>query len=319
MQQISVSARTLQALLTQYRAVTIVSHINPDADAIGTSLGLYGWLREQGYRVEVVNASEDIPRFLDFLPYFSKIKHSMDFEDSLVISCDCGSLDRTGFDLEGREIVNIDHHLSNRMFGRLNIVDAQAAASAEVAYRVITTLHPVSRESATAFYAALVSDTRNFTTSNMRRETLEFAVELAGLGVDIASLSSQMLHRRSLASLRVLGAAIDSLRLLEDARVAVMSISREMLERTGAKQSDLDGVVDYAKSLVTVEVAVMLVEQAQEIKVSLRSKQADVGSVAQEFGGGGHMHAGGFEAKGIDMEALLQRLLVKIKERGVLE
>ena len=314
----STEAETLQGLLEKYQKVTILSHINPDADALGTALGLYSWLREQGYRAEVVNASEDIPRFLDFLPFFSKLKREMDFEDSLIIVCDCGSLDRTGFDLSGRMVVNIDHHVSNRMFGQLNIVDPEAVASAEVAYRLIRPLHPVSKESAVAFYTALVSDTRNFTTSNMRQQTLVLASELAALGVDIAKLSESMLHRRSLASLRILGVAIDSLLLKADARIAVMRISREDLLRTGARQSDLDGVVDYAKSLATAEIAVMLVEQQEGIKVSVRSKHVDIGGLVEAFGGGGHAHAGGFEQEGTTMEALLQRLLESIEERGLL-
>ena len=202
-------------LLRKHRKISILSHVNPDPDAIGTALGVYTWLREQGYQVEVVNASEDIPRFLDFLPYFSKIKQKLDFDDSLIITCDCGSVDRVGMVIEGRDIVNIDHHATNTDFGTLNIVDSHAVASAEVAYQLLKALHPVSQESAVAFYAALVSDTRNFTTNAMHQGVLLLASELVELGVDIAMVSQQMLHRRSLASLRILGIAINSLQLRE--------------------------------------------------------------------------------------------------------
>ncbi len=318
MHPIEQEAKAFQALLAKYPKITVLSHINPDPDAIGTALGVYSWLKEQQYTVEVVNATEDIPLFLDFLPSFSKIKRKMDFEDSLIISCDCGSVDRLGFSVEGREIVNIDHHATNKQFGLLNIVDKEAVASSEVAYRLLKTLHPVSRESAISFYAALISDTRNFTTNNMHRSTFDLASELTSLGVDIAEVSRKMLHRRSLASLRILGVALHSLVLREDAQVALLTISQEDLKRTGAKLSDLDGVVDYAKSLATVEIALMLVEREQGIKVSLRSKRVDISTLALSFGGGGHAVAGGFEREGDTVEILSQLLLDEIKKKGLL-
>ena len=100
-------------------SITILSHINPDADALGTSLGIYHLLQTQhrDKRIEIVNFSKELPRYLDFLPNFHKIKQKMDYDDSLVITCDSGSIDRLGFDLEGREIINIDHHQSNTMYG----------------------------------------------------------------------------------------------------------------------------------------------------------------------------------------------------------
>jgi phosphoesterase RecJ-like protein len=318
MHRIEQNAKKFQTLLAKHKRITVLSHINPDPDAIGTALGVYSWLKEQQYTVEIVNATEDIPLFLDFLPFFSKIKRKIDFEDSLIISCDCGSVDRVGFSMEGREIVNIDHHATNRQFGVLNIVDKEAVSSSEVAYRLLKTLHPVSRESAIAFYAALISDTRNFTTNSMHKSTFDLASELTSLGIDIAEVSRKMLHRRSLASLRILGVALNSLVLKEDARVALLTISQEDLRSTGAKTSDLDGVVDYAKSLATVEIALMLVEEEQGVKVSLRSKHVDISALAVSFGGGGHAVAGGFEREGDTVERVSQRLIDEIKKRGLL-
>jgi phosphoesterase RecJ-like protein len=311
-------AQEFETLLQDHRAVTILSHLNPDPDAIGTALGIYLWLKEQGKRVEVVNKTVDIPRNLDFLPSFSKIKSKIDFDDSLIIACDSGSLDRLGFDLTGRTIVNIDHHPTNTHFGTLNIVDANAVASSEVAYYLLTPLRTLSAESATAFYAALVSDTRNFTTKNMRRSVFDLAGSLVDRGVNISYVTSHMLHRRSLASLRILGAAIDSLELVRDARVAVMTIGHDDRLKWGAKGSDLDGIVDYARSLVTVQVAVMIVKREEDIKVSLRSKGVDVARIAQRFGGGGHRVAAGFEMQGVESAFLRRAILDAIDEEELL-
>ncbi len=305
-------------LIDQHDRFTIVSHIYPDADAIGTSLGIYIWLKEQGKKVEVVNATEDIPRNLDFLPYFSKIKNKMDFKDSLIISCDSGSVDRLGFDVGGRTIVNIDHHPTNTNFGTLNVVEPEAAASSQVAYGLLSRHGRVSSQSATAFYAALISDTRNFTTTNTDKDVFAFAEELVGVGVNVSDVTSQMLHRRSLASLRILGVAIESLELTNDAKIAIMTITRADRQRCGAKGSDLDGIVDYAKSLVTAQIAIMIVERKADIKVSIRSKGADVSQIAEQFGGGGHKVAAGFEIENSNIDDVTQRVLDAIKQKELL-
>ncbi len=311
-------AQEFDKLIQNSSAVTILSHIHPDADAIGTALGIYEWLKERRVRVEVANASEDIPRYLDFLPSFHRIKKKIDFDDSLIIACDSGSIDRLGFDVGIRKIVNIDHHPTNTHFGALNIVDPEAVSSSEVAYRLLSSLGTISARSATAFYAALASDTRNFTVGKVTRKTFDLAGELIDKGVNVAYISSQMHHRRSLASLRILGVAIESLRLYKDAKVAIMIITREDRKKCGAKGSDLDGVVDYARSLVTAEVAALIVERKDEIKVSLRSKGIDVSIIAQEFGGGGHREAAGYEVSNAAMEECVDRLLEVIDKKEIL-
>ncbi|WP_457606411.1 DHH family phosphoesterase [Nitratifractor sp.] len=305
----------LLELLETFPSVTVLSHVRPDPDAIGTSIGVYHLLRQMGKRVEIANHSKEIPRNLDFLPGFSKIKRKIDFADSLIVSCDCGSLDRLGFEgMEERTIVNIDHHSSNTRFGTLNIVDPDAVSSSEVAYRLFAPVVPVKEESATAFYTALISDTRYFTTNNITGETFEIARELIEGGADAAWIARQMLHRRSLASLRILGKALESLRLYEEGEVAVMTVRQEEIAAAGARASDLDGVVDYARSLVTVDVAVLVVEQKRQIKVSLRSKGRDLLPVARHFGGGGHREAAGFESDRHTVDGMVQELLNVLQE-----
>ncbi len=314
-----VARQELQKLLERFSTVTVLSHIRPDPDAIGTSLGVYHLLRGLGKRVEIANASRELPHTLDFLQGFQKIKWKMDYDHSLIVSCDCGSLDRLGFEgLEGRTIVNLDHHSSNTRFGTLNLVDDSAVSSSEVAFRLFDGWLPIGRESAEAFYAALISDTRHFTTSNVTEGTFTLAQAMIGRGVRPAYVAQQMLQRRSLASLRVLGKALESLQLYENAQVAIMRITREDLAATGAKASDLDGVVDYARSLVTVEVAALVVEMSREVKVSLRSKGLDLLPVARAFGGGGHREAAGFEVPGRESGKVIEELLERIASEGVL-
>ncbi|HFS85526.1 MAG TPA: bifunctional oligoribonuclease/PAP phosphatase NrnA, partial [Epsilonproteobacteria bacterium] len=164
-------------------SITILSHINPDADALGTALGIYALLkRHTKKRVEVVNASKVLPLHLNFLPFFQRVKHKIDHSESLVISCDCGSIDRLGFDLTGRTIINIDHHQSNTCYGEINVVLPSFASSSQVAYRLFREIYPVDADAATCFYTALLSDTRYFTTSSVNAEVLKMAQELVELG-----------------------------------------------------------------------------------------------------------------------------------------
>jgi len=305
-------------LIDRYRNITIVSHINPDADTIGTALGLYAWLKEQSKQVEVVNASEDIALHLDYIPYFSKIKRRIDFQESLIISCDCGSIDRLGFDVSGRDIINIDHHASNEQFGMLNIVDSKAVCTSEVMYGLLRHIAPISKDSAIGFYAALISDTLNFTTANMHIGIFELAAELVTLGADIVEASTNMTLRRSLASVRILAIALDSIELSDDGKVAVMKLSEDDMLRAGAKMSDVDGLVDYARSLATVKIGLIFVEEAGRIKVSIRSKDIKISELANEFGGGGHHLAGGFSINGIGIETLSAKVLAEIKHRGLI-
>ncbi|WP_456458365.1 DHH family phosphoesterase, partial [Nitratifractor sp.] len=149
-------------------------------------------------------------------------------------------------------------------------------------------------------------------------ETFTLARSLIERGADPATIAQMMIQRRSLASLRILGKALESLRLYADAQVAIMRISREDLAATGATASDLDGVVDYARSLVTVEVAALVVEMKSETKVSLRSKGVDLLPVAEAFGGGGHREAAGFELPGHVSDRVIEDLLQCIENEGVL-
>jgi len=302
----------LRKLLQKHRSVTVLSHIRPDPDAIGTSLGIYQILKAAGYRVEVANATYPLPRVLDFLEGFGRIKRKIDYDDSLIIACDCGSIDRLGFDVVGREMVVIDHHPSNTAFGTLNVVDPKAVSSSEVAYDLFKEEFSIPKAGAEAFYAALLSDTRNFTLPSVTAGTFALAQELIARGVDPGGIAQAMLQRRSLASLRILGRAIDSLRLYLEGEVAVMTVTLKDLEATGAVVTDLEGIADYGRSLATVRVAILMVERPGGWKVSLRSKGEDVMSVAVEFGGGGHREAAGFEREGITDRELLDRLLERI-------
>jgi phosphoesterase RecJ-like protein len=309
----------VKELLSQYEKVTILTHLNPDADTIGTALGIYGILKNSGKRVEVVNYHTNLPINLDFLPYFVKIKNQIDFDDSLIIACDTGSIDRLGFSLDSREIINIDHHKSNTMYGTVNVVDAMAVSASEVAYKLFKDEFEITKDSATCFYTALLSDTQYFTTSSVRNDTFDIASNLMECGVNISEVVFNLKQRRSLSSLRILSSTLDTLDLYKDAEVIFMYVSQDKLLEAGANILDVVGIVDYGISLVTTRLSIVLVELEDAIRVSMRSKDIDISSLAIKFGGGGHKNAAGFEIANINKESLVEMIKKEIKTKGLLD
>ena len=305
--------------LDKARNITILTHLNPDADTIGTGLGIYHILKQdKTKRVEIVNASNMLPQYLDFLPSFEKIKHKMDFEESLIIACDCGSIDRLGFDLENREILNIDHHESNQQYGKINVVIPEYASASQVAYRLFQKLYTIDAASAACFYTALLSDTRYFTTNSVSHEVFEVAKELVDLGADPANVAFNFTQRRSLSSLRILERALGHLRLSSEGRIAALFVTQDDILATGARMPDMEGIVDYARSLATVEIGLFAIELEDSIRISLRSKSVDVSKVSLDFGGGGHKVAAGFMLNQTTLHESIDTILKKINELGLL-
>lgn len=301
-------------------SITILSHLNPDADTLGTALGIYTLLsKDKRLKVEIANASTELPLYLDFLPNFKRIKHHIDYTDSVIISCDCGSVDRLGFDLEGRDIINIDHHQSNTHYGSINVVVPEYASASQVAFALFKALYPVKGDAATCFYTALISDTRFFTTTSVNEEVFSVAQELVQAGALPYEIARHFTQRRPLSSLRILQRALSSLSLYHDAEIATLMVTKEDIKASGATVPDMEGVVDYARSLATVEIAIFAMELENGIRISLRSKTADVSKVALAFGGGGHKVAAGFMLAQSGLQESIDTILKKIEELGIID
>jgi phosphoesterase RecJ-like protein len=299
--------------------ITIITHLNPDADTLGTGLGIYNLLKQNKKKyVEIVNISKELPRHLDFLPSFNKIKPKVDFDNSLIISCDCGSVDRFGISLDNREIINIDHHKSNSLYGTINVVESEYASASQVAFELFKMIYPITKDVATCFYAALLSDTRYFTTSSVNQNVFDVAKSLVDLGVEPNTVAVNFTQRRSLSSLRILEKALGNLELYHQAKIAFLMVNKEDLEVTGALEFELDGIVDYARSLVTVEIGIFAMEVDDGLRISLRSKSVDVSKVALAFGGGGHKVAAGFTLSDTNIQESINKILKKIEVLGIL-
>jgi phosphoesterase RecJ-like protein len=298
--------------------ILLTSHINPDGDALGSSLSLYPILKKMGKNVKVFNVTKELPDYLDFLPNFDKVIHNVDIDKfDLVISFDCGSFDRLGIEKRPKFLINIDHHISNTNYGDLNLIDPNAASTSQVVFELLKTNGiEIDKDSAICIYTALVTDTGSFQYESVNDRVFEIASELVKCGVEPNYVAKMLFQRDRLSRLRLLAKAYDTIELCCDGRVAFVEVTKEMMEITGAIKEDTDTIVNSVRNIATVEVACMLREDDEGIKISLRSKNYfDVSKVAKSLGGGGHIRAAGATIKGeFDFEKVKNLLKDKIKE-----
>jgi len=298
--------------------ITIIGHINPDPDTLGTGLGLWFILKKLQKRVDAVYVSKPLPQSLSWMPGFNKIKSAISDKTDLIISVDCGSIDRLGVEIpSGVKLINIDHHQSNTNYGDINIIEPEFASASEVAYKLVSIAKwPIPKEAAENFYTALVSDTGFFSYEGVGKRVFEFAKELVEYGIKPDTIARNLKENEPLSKLRLLPLALQTLKLYLNAKVAGLEVTQKMFEQSGATVNETDDLVNYTRSLATVEVGFLIREEDDgSFKISLRSKNyVNVAKIAQSFGGGGHIRAAGCRVKNITKDKLKDQLLDKINK-----
>ena len=288
--------------LRRARRVLITSHASPDGDALGSELALAGLARALGVTTAIVNR-DPAPPSLAELPGIERVTVSSvlppGFPDGfdLVVTLECPGLDRPGLDgLDRAPILNIDHHRSNEHYGEVDFVDEEAPAAGELVWRMFAAagVEPDS-DAATNAFVALSTDTGDFRYSNATPRAFRAAAEMVAAGARPDQVAEWIHHRRSPASVRLLGEALATLELRCDGRLAVMQLTPEAFRRAEATPAETEELVNLPRAIAGVR-AVALFKQWEEgvVRVSLRSKGAvDVCRVAASFGGGGHTNAAG--------------------------
>jgi phosphoesterase RecJ-like protein len=294
-------------VLKKYETFLILSHVNPDGDALGSQLALYSLLSDLGKKALVVN-SDPVPLAYRFLPnagFFTQdIEHNTQFDVVLVL--DCGNPDRTGAELAAKihpkhALINIDHHRGNKRFGTLNLVDTRACATAELIFNIIESGNmEIGMDRAVCLYTGILTDTGSFKFSNTTAEAHRITARLIDEGVRPEQISESVYEVIPYQRAKLLGVALERLQLSEDGKIAWTSVTNAIYEQTGALSEDTEGIIDYIRSLRGVEVAVFLRElENGDFKVSLRSKgDLAVNVIASAFGGGGHRAAAGCTLSG---------------------
>lgn len=313
--------RIVEALRKSDRMV-IASHLNPEADAIGSSIALGLALEAMGKKVYLYNA-DGTPRNLKNLPRAQMISGRLpDWRPDTLVVVDCGDLSRIG--VKGERafgdaplIVNVDHHSTNSGFGHLKWVDPAASCAGELVAAIIDGLDVRwTKEMAVWILAAIMADTGNFQFSNTSTAAFQLAGRMVGLGARPEEVAGNLYGNLPPGVLKLLGMVLLTLEVYPEQKVATVKVTRDMFEETGAGADDIEGFVEYPRNLEGVEVAVLLREEGNgAYKVSLRSKGAvDVAELAHSFGGGGHRQAAGFTVEG-DPEDIKRRLVEAVSEK----
>jgi bifunctional oligoribonuclease and PAP phosphatase NrnA len=308
--------------LKKSRSIMVVSHTNPDGDAIGALLATGLALRAMNKKVHLYNESA-IPTVYRFLPSVSVIQHSVDAVTGFdaVVVLDCGAIERTGVlasqICNAAMVINIDHHMTNARFGHLHIIDPDACATAEIVYRLIKALEiPFDCPMATAIYTGILTDTGSFRFSNTNQAAFAICAEMIERGANPYEVAQHVYGHYSLGRIKLLNLALDSLEITPNGKMSIMSLTQGMLDATSTQAEDVDGIINYARRIEDVQVAALIHEVAgnnrdrRQYHVSLRSDGAvNVARFAAQFGGGGHASAAGFS-----VEAALPELKHKMIE-----
>lgn len=295
-------------LLQSARRIVIISHRGPDGDTVGANLALRRALKTQ-WNKEIISACADSPPVnSDFLADFNEYKQDFDLSwPDALIAVDAGADYMLKFGetkpalFSGAPpMINMDHHASNNFYGKINIVDPEAAAACQIVYRfLIYCGFKIDREIATCLLHGLYFDTGSFMHSNTSPETLETAAALMWRGADAKTISRKQFRTMPVAQLKLFG------KILERAHVSADGVTSSALvapdfEETGANPEDAGGAIDYLNSVPGGKFCCLLYEDRKGmIKGSFRTRtEIDLAKLAGRFGGGGHKKAAGFSFPG---------------------
>lgn len=300
--------------------VLVTMHRAPDGDALGSSLGLALALEEAGKQA-VVYSADGVPTNLRFLPGAERVQTTLppDARFDATVACDSGDASRLGPHLPAPErrglFVNLDHHATTQHFGDLNLIDVSAASVGVIVFRILARMGlALSADPAAALYVSLLTDTGSFRYSNTSPEALRVAAELVAAGAEPSVLASAIWEANTPQRLKLLEKTLPTLELLYGGRVALMTVTSQAVAEAGTSEETADGFVSYPRSIAGVDVAVLLREDKDAYRVSLRSRgRVDVAKVAQQFGGGGHPAASGCTLVGPGVQ-VRQRLLAAIAD-----
>jgi bifunctional oligoribonuclease and PAP phosphatase NrnA len=297
--------------------VALACHVTPDGDALGSMLGLFHVLRADHAPVVASFPSPFVvaPHYRE-LPGLELLTKPEDFpaDPDVVVTFDCGSVNRLG-DLAGpatraRELVVIDHHISNDRYGTVNVIEPDAAASGWVVHRLIDELGlPLNRDAAVCLYTAIVCDTGRFQYDTTTPEVFDLARRLTEFDVPVARLSRCLFEEHRFQYLQLLADALSHAELVREQQFVWTAVTQPMLRDHDVTMDEVEGLIDILRRTQEAEVTCVLKEEADgTIRVSLRSLgDVDVRRIAEAHGGGGHRYAAGFTSE-LDVPTTVARI-----------
>lgn len=300
-------------------SIVILTHENPDGDAIGSTLSMYNALVQLGKKPEMI--VPEYPEIFSFLPEASKMQKEGTKEIyDLAIALDCSDIKRlNGFAKyfeNARTTINIDHHSVNAMFADYNFVNPDAPACCQILILVLEYLGvKIDKEIGSSLVAGIITDTGGFKYQGTSKETFEFTAWLLSIGVNVADIYRRVLEKQTKGHFELSKIAMDHLELIEDGKIAFTYITKKDEELADAKNGDQSGLVDIGRSIEGVEVSILLSEKEEGLyKGSLRSNEyVNVSDVGMMFNGGGHLHAAGCQVHAT-LEEAKEKIINEVKK-----
>ena len=296
----------------------LVTHENPDGDAIGSLVAMRGVLQELGKNVVMFLAPDELPLpyeydFLDLDGLVTTLPD--DLSDRVVVFLDCGNIDRNpiaGAWSDGAHVLNIDHHHDNTRFGTVNHVDDEASCTAEIIWDLMGDLGVQARGAvAEALYVGLVTDTGRFMYENTGSRAHMMAADLLAAGVVVQDIFRRLYEDMPYAKLQLLARALEAVERLDGGRLTLSWLRCADFTETEAEESHSEGVIDHLRAVEGTKVAALVRVRGKDDgrKVSLRATDddVDVSRIARAQGGGGHRRAAGFTTS-LDDDALREFL-----------
>ena len=303
--------------INKAESIVILTHENPDGDAIGSGLALYNALKQIGKNPDII--IPEYPRTFEFLPGSNEIKKESNVEKyDLAISVDCATIKMlNGFAnyFENAKVkVSIDHHSTNTMFGDLNYVSPDAPACAQILLVVFEYFKiEVTKDIGTCILAGIITDTGGFKYSGVTSETFEFVAWLLEKGINVSKIYRKVLQTKTRENFGINTIATNRLEFFEDGKVAFTYITKEDEESVNAESGDHEGIVETGRDIEGVEVSIFVRETDKGCKVSMRSNEyVNVSDVCLLLGGGGHIRAAGATMQ-CTIEQAKEKILRQIK------
>jgi phosphoesterase RecJ-like protein len=315
--------RTVAEVFRTHHTFVLTTHVNPDGDAIGSEAALADALRRDRKSVEIVNHSPT-PAIYDFLDPDRTIRvyqptrdRALLEETEVIVVLDANQPDR----LRSMEhdvihsranVVCIDHHLDPHPFARHYLIDDGATSTAEILFRLITHLYGtrLSAFTASALYTAIMTDTGSFRYPRVDAETHRMVANLIECGADPVGIYSRVYERWTDGRLQLLGETLSKLKTDSEGKIAYVTITQDMLRRTGTSEEDTDNFTTYPMSIGGVRAGILFLELSDGVKISFRSRgEIPINELAREFGGNGHANAAGARMSGASLEEIEQRVV----------
>ncbi len=309
----SVDITTVKSILSQPQKIAIIPHRNPDGDAMGSCLALYGFLKAKGHTVQVV-APNDYPKFLKWMPWNNtvinferenpKAKEIIN-EATLIFTLDFNDLSRVGqmeFSLQEAtaDFIMIDHHQQPSDYAKVTYSDVTMSSTCEMVYNFIDFLEEtniIDADIATNLYTGILTDTGSFKYRSTSSKTHRVVAELIDKGANNMEIHQNVFDTNSPSRLHLLGVALSNMVILPEYKTAYITLSQDELDQYDFKKGDTEGFVNYGLTLEGIIFALIFIENREEgiIKISLRSVgDFSVNEFAREhFNGGGHTNAAG--------------------------